>query len=280
MFEEIVIVRGGGDIASGTIQKLYRSGFKVLVLETERPTSIRRNVCFSEAIFEQNMIVEGIKAVHIKRLEEVAKTWEEGSVPIIIDKKGKYIDIMKPDVVVDAILAKKNLGTNINMAPITIALGPGFEAGKDVDVVIETMRGHNLGRLIFSGKAIENTGLPGKVGGYSKERVIYSPAEGIISNIKEIGDIVKAGETIAVVNNIEVKTEIDGLLRGIIRDNTNVREGLKIADVDPRIEEKENCNTISDKARSIGGAVLEAILCLENNSVKKVVNYKKYSAYY
>jgi xanthine dehydrogenase accessory factor len=270
MFEDIIIVRGGGDIASGSIQKLYRSGFKVLVLETERPTSIRRNICFSEAIFDQYMIVEGIKAVHVKNLDEVEKAWEEGNIPVIIDKKGKYIDILKPEVVLDAILAKKNLGTSINMAPITIALGPGFEAGKDVDVVIETMRGHNLGRLIFSGRAMENTGVPGKIAGYSKERVIYSPAEGIISNLKEIGDIVKAGEPIAVIDNVQIKTVIDGLLRGIIRDGTNVARGLKVADVDPRLTEKENCNTISDKARSIGGAVLEAILYLKNNRAKAV----------
>lgn len=264
MFEDIAIVRGGGDIASGAIQKLYRSGFKVLVLETKNPTSIRRNVCFSEAIFEQYVTIEEIKAVHVNSIDEVEKNWEEGSVPVIIDKEGKYIDIIKPEIVLDAILAKKNLGTNKNMAPITIALGPGFEAGKDVDVVIETMRGHNLGRLIFSGSAMENTGLPGKINGYSKERVIYSPAEGVISNVKEIGDLVKAGETIAVVSNIEIKTLIDGILRGIIKEGTNVFRGLKIADVDPRLTEKENCYTISDKARCIGGAVLEAILYLKN----------------
>jgi selenium-dependent molybdenum hydroxylase system protein, YqeB family len=268
MFEDIIVVRGGGDIASGAIQKLYRSGFKVLILETERPTSIRRNVCFSEAIFEQYVIVEGIKAIYVKSIVEVEKAWQEGIIPVIIDKKGKYIDIIKPAIVLDAILAKKNLGTSISMAPITIALGPGFEAGKDVDVVIETMRGHNLGRLIFSGRAMENTGIPGKISGYSKERVIYSPAEGVISNVKEIGDVVKAGETIAVVNNIEIKTTIGGILRGIIRNGSNVLKKLKVADIDPRLTEKENCHTISDKARSIGGAVLEAILYLKNNRVK------------
>lgn len=264
MFEDIVIVRGGGDIASGAIQKLYRSGFKVLVLETERPTSIRRNVCFSEAIFEQYVIVEGIKAVHVKNIDEIEKAWEERNIPVIIDKEGKYIDIMKPEIVLDAILAKKNLGTNINMAPITVALGPGFEAGKDVDVVIETMRGHNLGRLIFSGKAAENTGVPGEICGYSKERVIYSPVEGSIRNVREIGDIVKSGETIAYVDNIEIKSTMDGILRGLIRNGSNVFERLKIADIDPRLAEKENYHTISDKARSIGGAVLEAVLYLKN----------------
>lgn len=274
MFEDIVIVRGGGDIASGSIQKLYRSGFKVLVLETERPTSIRRNVCFSEAIFKQYVIVEGIKAVHVKGIDEIEKAWEERDIPVIIDKEGKYIDIIKPEIVLDAILAKKNLGTNINMAPITVALGPGFEAGKDVDVVIETMRGHNLGKLIFNGRAMKNTGIPGKISGYSAERVLYSPVYGIILNVKDIGDLVKAGETIAFVNNTEIKSTIDGILRGIIRNGSKVFEGLKIADIDPRLTEKENCYTISDKARSIGGAVLEAILYLKNSRVKTLVEQK------
>ncbi|MBC2581977.1 selenium-dependent molybdenum cofactor biosynthesis protein YqeB [Clostridium sp. DJ247] len=268
MFEDIIVVRGGGDIASGVIQKLYRSGFRVLVLETERPTSIRRNVCFSEAVFEQCVVVEGIKAVLVNNMDEVKNAWEEGVIPVVIDKEGKYIDLIKPQVVVDAILAKKNFGTNIHMAPITIAIGPGFEAGKDVNIVVETMRGHNLGRLIFSGRAMENTGIPGEIGGYSKERVIYSPADGVITNVKEIGDLVKAGETIACVNNIEIKATISGILRGIIREGSNVVKDLKIADIDPRLTEKENSNTISDKARSIGGAVLEAVLYLKK-SLKK-----------
>ncbi|AKN30517.1 molybdenum hydroxylase [Clostridium carboxidivorans P7] len=268
MIEDIVIIRGGGDIASGIVQKLYRSGFKVLIAEVEKPTSIRRKVCFSEAIFDGYVIVEGIKAVLVKNIYEIKKAWSEGIVPVIVDPEGKYIDIIKPQIVIDAIIAKKNLGTNLNMAPMTIAVGPGFEAGKDVDVVVETMRGHNLGRLIFSGMAMKNTGVPGKIAGYSKERVIHSPASGIIDNIKEIADIVKAGEVIAYVDGIEVKATIDGVLRGLIRNESKISKGLKIADIDPRIEEKQNCYTISDKARSIGGAVLEAVLYLKATKTK------------
>ncbi|KZL91027.1 selenium-dependent molybdenum cofactor biosynthesis protein YqeB [Clostridium magnum] len=264
MLEEIIIIRGGGDIASGTIQKLYRSGLKVLILEIENPTSIRRNVCFSEAIFQNYVEIEGIRAVKAGNIDEVRKSWREGVIPVVIDPKGKYVDLVKPQVLVDAILAKRNLGTNRRMAPITIALGPGFEAGKDVDVVVETNRGHNLGKLIFQGCAVKNTGIPGDIKGYSRERVIYSPVEGIIDNVKEIGDIVKAGENIACVDNISIKATIDGVLRGIIRNGSNVFKGLKIADIDPRLNEVENCNTISDKARNIGGAVLEAILYLKN----------------
>lgn len=264
MFEEIVIVRGGGDIASGTIQKLFRSGFKVLVLEVEKPTSIRRKVCFSEAIYDGEIIIEGLKCVVVGTLDEIKEAWKLDIIPIVIDLNGKFINLIKPDIVVDAILAKKNLGTNMNMAPITIALGPGFEAGKDVDIVIETMRGHDLGRLIFKGMAMKNTGVPGNIEGYSKERVIYSPCGGVIKNINEIGSIVKAGETIAYVDDIEIKATIAGVLRGLLRDESIVFKGLKIADIDPRLGQQKNCNTISDKARNIAGAVLEGILLIKN----------------
>ncbi|MDF2674520.1 MAG: molybdenum hydroxylase [Clostridiales bacterium] len=259
-----VIVRGGGDIASGTIQKLYRSGFKVLVLETEKPTSIRRNVSFSEAVYDGVTVIEGCKAVFVREVNEINKAWENGFIPVIVDSEGSLINIIKPYAVVDAILAKKNLGTNMSMAPITIALGPGFNAGKDVDVVIETMRGHNLGRLIFNGFALENTGLPGVIGGYSKERVIYCPWDGTIKNNRKIGDIVDKGEVIAHVGDKEVIAEIPGILRGLIRDGTVVFKGFKIGDIDPRLKEIENYNSISDKARCIGGGVLEAILLMKN----------------
>lgn len=260
--KEIVIVRGGGDIASGVIQKLYRCGFKVLVLEIENPTCIRRAVSFSEALFEDEIEVEGITGVKVRDIEEIEDAWKNNKVPVIIDPKGKYINLLKPKAVVDGILAKKNLGTYINMAAITIALGPGFEAGKDVDVVIETNRGHNLGRLIFNGEAQADTGAPGNIGGYTKERVIYSPCDGVINNVREIGDIVKKEEPLAYVGDYIVRATIDGVLRGIIRNNSKVCKGLKIADIDPRLEERKNCFTISDKARTIGGGVLEALIYL------------------
>jgi xanthine dehydrogenase accessory factor len=264
-----VIVRGGGDIASGTIQKLHRSSFKVLVLEVEKPTTIRRNVAFSEAVYDGQVVVEDIKAVLVKNKDEIEKAWENGVVPVIIDEEAIYIDIIKPFAVVDAILAKRNLGTKKDMALITIGLGPGFNAGIDVDIVVETMRGHNLGRLIFNGFAMKNTGVPGEIGGHSEDRVMYSQFTGKINNIKKIGDIVKAGEVIAVIDGAEVHATITGILRGIIKNGTIVTKGLKIADIDPRFSELENYNTISDKARNIGGAVLEAILFLKNkNNVK------------
>jgi xanthine dehydrogenase accessory factor len=271
MFNDIVIIRGGGDLASGTIQKLYRSGFKVLVLEVAKPTCIRRDVSFSEAIYQGEVEIEGIRSIHVHSLSEIENAWRMKKVPVMIDEQGKYIKILKPEIVVDAIIAKKNLGTTRDMADMIIALGPGFIAGADVDVVIETSRGHNLGRLIFKGEAAKNTGIPGTIMGYSKERVIYSPCAGIMRNILDIGDLVQKDEVIAYIGEIKVKATMPGLLRGILRSGSLVPEGFKIADIDPRLSEKINCYTISDKARSIAGGVLEAILYLKAQT--KEVSY-------
>lgn len=271
IYKNIVIVRGGGDLASGTIHKLHRSGFKILVLETYNPTSIRRNVCYSEAIYNGKITIENTTAIKVSNFNEILKCWQNNKIPITVDPHGKFIEILKPKILVDAILAKKNLGTKINMAEITIALGPGFQAGKDVHAVIETMRGHNLARIILKGEAMKNTGIPGEIGGYSKERVIYSPGKGTIKNVREIGDFVSSGEILAYVDNLEIKTEISGLLRGLIRNGSKIEKGLKIADVDPRCHEIKNCYTISDKARNIAGGVLEAILYFTNKNTDNIV---------
>ena len=260
--EKLVVVRGGGDIATGTIQKLQRSGFKVVILECTKPTSIRRYVSLSEAIYDGIAVVEDIKAVRVESVDEVKAVLDEGNIAMLIDETGKSIKKLKPIAVIDAILAKRNLGTNLDMAPITIGLGPGFEAGVDVDIVVETMRGHNLGKLIFSGCPKANTGIPGVIAGASKERVIYSNCGGVIKNISKISDIVKAGQVIAYVGKTEVRATIDGVLRGLIREGFRVKCGLKIADIDPRIAEEENCFTISDKARAVGGASLEALMIM------------------
>lgn len=261
--DDIIIVRGGGDIASGAIQKLYRSGFKVLVLETETPSAIRRKVSFCETVYEKEIEIEGIKARLVANDEDFQDCWDNDIVPVMIDSRGKVIERLKPLAVVDGILAKQNFGTKRSMAPITVALGPGFSAPEDVDIVIETMRGHNLGRIIEEGRASENTGVPGIIAGVGIERVIYSDYSGIITNIEKIGNVVEKGDVIAVVGDNEIYASISGVLRGIIRDGYKVKKGLKIADIDPRISEKDNCFTISDKARNIGGAVLESILYLK-----------------
>lgn len=259
----MIIVRGAGDISTGTIHRLFRAGFPVLALETDRPSAIRRKVAFSEAVYDGTATVEGLTAVRIGDAGQAEAILEQGKVPLLVDPAGDSIRQLKPEAVVDAILAKKNLGTTMDMAELTIALGPGFEAGKDVHYVIETMRGHNLGRIIPQGCAAPNTGIPGIIGGYGAERVIHSPAAGTFRQMREIGDTVQAGETIGTVDcgneRIPVRTQISGILRGIIRDGFPVTEGFKLADTDPRLEEKKNCFTISDKARCIAGSVLELV---------------------
>lgn len=255
-----VVIRGGGDLATGVAEVLYQSGFKILILDIEKPSSIRRSVCFSEAIYEGVTKVENIICKKVENENDIEKCWNEKIIPIMVDEKGEIIKKIKPDVVVDSIIAKKNLGTTKDMAPITIALGDGFEAGKDVDIVVETMRGHNLGRVITSGRAMKNTGIPGEIKGVSKDRVIYSLANGRFSSVKKIGDTVQKDEIIGYVGNVEIRGKISGVLRGIIREGYEVTENMKIGDIDPRIEEKNNCFTISDKARSLGGAVLKSIM--------------------
>jgi xanthine dehydrogenase accessory factor len=264
----MIIVRGAGDISTGTIHRLFRAGFPVLALETDHPSAIRRKVAFSEAVYDGTATVENVTAVRIGDAGQIGEKIAQGKLPLLIDPTGASIRQMKPDVVIDAILAKKNLGTTMDMAPLTIALGPGFEAGRDVHFVIETMRGHDLGRIISSGFAAANTGVPGIIGGYGAERVIHSPAAGIFRQHREIADEVLAGETIGTVETpageIPVDTVISGILRGIIRDGYPVPKGFKLADVDPRLDQRKNCFTISDKARCIAGSVLE-VVCASRN---------------
>ena len=260
----LIIVRGGGDLATGTIYKLYQCGFPVLVLEVAKPSAIRRNVAFSEAVYEGIQKVEDVTCHLADSVAEAEKFLAEGKLTMLVDPKGESIGRLKPLALVDAILAKKNLGTDRTMAPITVALGPGFEAGRDVDAVVETQRGHDLGRVLWEGKAEPNTGIPGIIDGYGRERVIYSPAAGILRNVCRITDTVKKGQTIAFIETdtekIPVTATLDGLLRGLLRDGYPVPERFKIADIDPRMEQYHNCFTVSDKARCIAGGVVEAIL--------------------
>ena len=262
--KDLIVVRGGGDLATGTIYKLKKSGFPVLILEVANPSAIRRNVAFCEAVYQRTQTVEEMTCYRAESLEQAEQLLLEGKLAVLIDSEGESIPMLQPLAVVDAILAKKNLGTKRTMAPVTVALGPGFVAGEDVDAVVETKRGHNLGRVLWSGSAAANTGIPGMIGGFGKERVIHCPAKGILRNVKHITDTVSKGEIIAVVetenDTVSVKATLDGILRGLIRDGYPVNVGFKIADIDPRADEYNNCFTISDKARCIAGGVLEAIL--------------------
>lgn len=273
--KDLIVVRGAGDLATGTIHRLKKAGFRLLVLEAEHQAAIRRQVALSEAVYAGSARVEDVEAVRMdvdlaekknrKELleQEMERIWKKDGVPVLVDPAGLSIAALRPAVVVDAILAKKNLGTTKEMAPLVIALGPGFTAGEDVDVVIETKRGHNLGRVIRSGSAVPNTGIPGIIGGYGKERVMHAQAEGILRNAASIGDIVEARAVIAEIETengtVPVEASLSGLLRGLIRDGYPVTKGFKIADIDPRKEELQNCFTISDKARCIAGSVLEVI---------------------
>ena len=261
---DLIIVRGGGDLATGTIYKLKKCGFPVLILEAPAPSAIRRNVAFCEALYQGSQTVEDLTCHLAGSLDQAETFLREGKLTVLVDPLGASVSRLKPLAVVDAILAKKNLGTNRNMAPITIALGPGFIAGDDVDAVVETKRGHNLGRVLWEGCAAPNTGIPGVIGGYGRERVIHCPAPGILRNVKKITDLVSRGEIIALVETengtVPVEATLDGILRGLIRDGYPVTAGFKIADIDPRAEELGNCFTISDKARCIAGGVLEALL--------------------
>lgn len=256
---DLIIIRGGGDIATGVAYHLYQCGFCILILECEKPSAIRRRVSFCEAVYTGTASVEGVCCQKADSAEECEEIWSRGAIPLMIDAQGEVIMQMRPFAVVDAIIAKRNLGTNRGMALLTIGLGPGFVAGKDVDVVIETMRGHNLGRIIRQGAALPNTGVPGLIAGEGKNRVVYAPASGLIRNQADIGDVVEKGQVIAVIGDVPVAASLGGVLRGIIRDGYPVREGLKIADIDPRISELENCFSISDKARCIAGSVAEVI---------------------
>lgn len=300
----LIICRGAGDLATGIIHRLHRAGHRVIALETDYPAAIRRQVSFCEAVYDGSAAVEGVTARLVPALADaetdaetysgindtpaahiVSEKWdssaikavlEAGEVPLLIDPKGESIALLRPDVVVDAIIAKKNLGTTINMAPLVIGVGPGFTAGNDVHLVIESMRGHNLARIITDGMAQPNTGVPGNIAGFTSERVIHAPAAGYIHDVRKIGDIVQKGDEIARIypdkesydnalsEYVSVNATITGIIRGLIREGYYFMEGFKIADIDPRESELSNCFTISDKARSIAGSVLEAVSAFEH----------------
>ena len=263
--KELVIgIKGAGEIASGIACRLFKSNIKhIIMMETENPLAVRRQVSFCEAVHDDKIIVEGVEAVKIEFSHEINSAWKVNKIPVIVDPDWTCIKKIKPHVVVDAIIAKKNLGTSMSEAPLTIGLGPGFEAGKNVHIAVETNRGHNLGRILLKGCPEPNTGIPGSTNGFTHERVLRSPCAGTFRSDLDIGAVVKKGQVMANVNGNDVITGIDGVLRGQIRNNTEVDIRLKIGDIDPR-GEVEYCSTISEKARAIGCSVLEAVLSRYN----------------
>ena len=265
----LVVVKGGGDLATGVAHRLHRVGMKVIVTELAQPTVIRRAVAFASAVFEGEVTVEGVVARRVEDAAQALALLPEGIIPVVVDPQASVlrpervegVGELKPTAVVDAIIAKRNTGTKITDAPVVVALGPGFTAGLDAHAVIETNRGHDLGRVILEGQAAPDTGIPGPVMGYASERVVRAPGKGVFRGVKAIGDRVEAGDVVARVGDQLVLAPIFGVLRGLLADGLVVKEGMKVGDVDPR-GVREHCFTISDKARALGGSVLEAILYL------------------
>jgi xanthine dehydrogenase accessory factor len=259
----MILIKGAGDLATGVAHRLKKCGFNIIMTEISEPTMVRRTVAFSQAVYDKEVEVEGIKAVLASRKEDINKIIEEGNIAILVDEEAKIVEEIKPEIIIDAIIAKKNLGTKLDDAKIVIALGPGFTAGVDCHSVVETKRGHYLGKTIYSGSAIPNTGVPGAIGGYAKERIIRATDDGKISPVANIGDYVEKGDIVAYINETPIFAEINGIVRGMLQKDVKVFKGMKSGDIDPRCE-KDHCFTISDKARSIGGGVLEAILYLKS----------------
>lgn len=263
--ETLVLVKGGGDLATGVAHRLHRAGFPIVITEIENPTMVRRTVSFAECLYADEWKVEGITSMPAggetpgEKAENARAILEAGSVPVMVDPRTEVVAHLRPAVVVDAILAKRNLGTRIDDAEVVVGLGPGFTAGVDCHAVVETSRGHDLGRVILEGAAKPNTGVPGPIGGYTTERLLRAPQAGVFTSIAGIGDVVRAGEAVAHVDGGEVTSAIDGVLRGLLRDGIEVSAGFKVGDVDPRAE-PAHCYTISDKSRAIGGGALEAIM--------------------
>ena len=310
-----VLIRGAGDVASGIALRLHNSGFKIIMCDINKPTFIRGKVCFGTSIYLSRIEIEGVYGEYcgnfkkdnseekklsgaVEVLSNIEAAHKNNKIAVIVDEKLEILKELQVDAVVDAIIAKKNLGTVISMASIVIGVGPGFCAEMDCHAVVETLRGHNLGRVYYKGAVAKNTGIPGSIGGFSKERVLYSRNAGFIEHVKEIGDLVDAGEVIFKVhgeklgisesiasrgnfetgnmtlkqqgclevekyneNIYSVATTIDGVVRGLISEGLYVKENTKCADIDPRAV-VDYCYSISDKARAIAGGVLEAIMHL------------------
>lgn len=265
-----ILIKGAGDLATGIASRLYRSGHQIIMTEIDVPLTVRRMVSLSRAVYEGEAEVEDMKGVLVSSMQEAEAVMEAGDIPVIIDACAKIAEVCRPDVVVDAILAKKNLGTKITDAPLVIGAGPGFTAGEDCHCVVETKRGHTLGDTIYEGCAIPNTGVPGNVGGYTTERLIRAAGDGVIEPLVSIGDVVEKGQIVALTGGKEVRAKMGGIVRGMLQPGVQVWENLKIGDIDARCE-TFHCFTISDKARAVGGGVLEAVTRFEHMRGKYAV---------
>mgnify|MGYP001221129799 FL=1 len=252
-----VLILGAGEMASSVAHRLFRSGFEVTMTEVSQPLAVRRAISFCSAVWDGETVVEGVRGC----LFESDRLPMSGRdhVSVVIDPEAAILHELKPEVLIDARLLKCPGATSVRQAPLVISLGPGAVCGVDAHLIVETNRGHDLGRLIETGSAAADTGVPGSIGGVTAGRVMRAPCAGVVRGVRKIGDVVKAGEVVAMVGEEPVKTSIAGVLRGILHDGVMATPGLKLADVDPRGEVRA-CFTITDKSRTISGAVLEAIL--------------------
>jgi xanthine dehydrogenase accessory factor len=260
----IAVVKGAGDLGTGVAYRLWKCGFRVLCTDLPKPLVIRRTVAFASALYDGRIVVEGVQCERVFYADEAIYLWQRNTLPVVADPVGRVVESLQPEIVVDAILAKRNVGTAITDAPCVVALGPGFTAGQDCHAVIETQRGHDLGRVVWVGGAQPNTGVPGKVGGEDAKRVVRAPKDGMFYGRKAISDLVKEGDVIAQVDAEPVRATLSGVLRGLLHDNVQVRAGLKVADIDPRGDPRY-CFSISDKALAIAGGVLEAVFSMRES---------------
>ena len=255
----LVLIKGAGDLATGVAVRLHHAGIRVVMTDLARPTAVRRTVAFCQCIYDGVTRVEDVTARRVGGVPEAEQTLEAGEIPVLVDPEAEILQKMPFDALVDAILAKRNTGTVLTDAPIVIALGPGFTAGVDCRAVVETMRGHDLGRVILEGGALPNTGVPGDVAGFSRERLIRASADGTFHPLRGIGDFVEGGDVVAMVDGTPVLAAMSGMVRGMLPEGLPVKKGMKAGDIDAR-RVREHCFTVSDKARAIGGGVLEGLL--------------------
>jgi len=264
MFKEMrIVIKGAGDLATGVAARLWRSGFPVIMTEIEQPLTVRRSVSLSDAVYEGEVTVEDLTARRARGRADILKALDDRVIPVMVDPKAEIVNEIEAFAVIDAIMAKKNIGTRMDDAAFVVGLGPGFTAGVDVHAIVETKRGHTLGRVIRQGSAIPNTGIPGEVKGFGSERVIRAPAPGVLKGVLFIGTHVEKGDIVAYAGDMPIRASISGMLRGLLHDGVSVEKGLKSGDVDPR-NVQESCWTISDKALAIGGGVLEAVMMAVN----------------
>lgn len=253
-----ILIKGAGDLATGIACELYRLGHQIVMTELPVPLTVRRTVAMSRAVYESRTVVEGIQGVLAKDIKDVRKILKDKKVAVLVDEGAKIRTEYKPDVLIDAILAKKNTGTSIGDAPFVIGAGPGFSAGADCHCVIETMRGDTLGQIIWNGSALANTGIPGEVGGYTRERLIRAAFDGTMEPKASIGDVVKKGQMVAVTGGRPVYAQMSGMVRGMLQAGVDVTKGMKIGDIDSRIN-PDYCTAVSDKASSIGKGAAQAV---------------------